>query len=82
MPICEYCKYLCYPECESNYTACSIFGDEIPKQYERKDGEGCICNSRTLKKFERLNAEAWAKDAQAFADWYLSQEAVKECKHE
>lgn len=74
MPKCDCCKYLCYPEYESSYTACSIFGEEIPEQYERKDGEGCICNSRTLEKFKRLNEEAWMKDKEEFVKWFLSKE--------
>lgn len=78
MPKCNSCKYLCYPEYESSYTECQVFGDEIPEKYERKDGEGCRCNKRTLEKLIRQNKEAWEKECEAYVDWFTSKE-VKEC---
>lgn len=71
---CNHCKYLCYPEYESNYTACQVFGEEIPEEYERKDGEGCICNGRQLEKILRQNEEALEKDHEAFVEWFLGKE--------
>ena len=51
MPKCKNCQYLTntggyeYPE----YT-CKIFGDEVPEKYQTKDGEGCKCTQKFLKK--------------------------------
>ena len=70
---CNNCEYLCYPECESNYTACQVFGDSVPDEYERKDGEGCICNRRQLAKIFRQNEEAIAEAHEAFVKWFLGE---------
>lgn len=67
---CSNCEYLYYPEYESNYTSCRVFGDETPDEYARKDGEGCICNGKQLSKMFRENEEAWMREAKAFVDWY------------
>ena len=67
---CSNCEYLYYPEYESNYTSCRVFGDETPEKYERKDGEGCICNRQQLAKKYRENEEAWLKEAASFVEWY------------
>lgn len=47
---CRGCQYLGYAEAESNITTCYVFGDAIPDEYTRQDGEGCICNGRQLNK--------------------------------
>ena len=75
---CSNCKYLYYPECESNYTSCRVFGDGTPDKYSRKDGEGCIFNERQLAKMFRENEEAWMKEAKAFVDWYRAESEDKE----
>ena len=67
---CDNCKYIYYPEYESSYTSCRVFGDEPPEKYMRKDGEGCICNNRQLEKILKLNEDAWNKEAKAFVEWY------------
>lgn len=65
---CAYCKYSkTYPESYWDY--CEVFGDEVPDEYMRKDGEGCICNQKQLAKFCRQNEEAWLKDAKGFVEW-------------
>lgn len=69
---CNNCEYLYYPEYESNYTSCRVFGDEPPDEYLRKDGEGCICNRKQLAKMLHENEEAWMKEAEAFVDWYTA----------
>lgn len=74
---CNHCEYLYYPECESNYTSCYVFGDEVPEKYERKDGEGCTCNKKQLAKMYRENEEAWLKDKEQFVDWWLQHKADK-----
>ncbi len=70
---CEHCPYLYYPEYESNYTSCLVFGDGIPDDYERKDGEGCIFNRKQLAKMCRENEEAFAKECGAFVEWFEKQ---------
>jgi hypothetical protein len=70
---CSNCEYLYYPEYESNYTSCRVFGDEIPDNYSRKDEEGCICNRKQLAKMFRENEKAWMEEAKSFADWYKSE---------
>lgn len=67
---CSNCEYIYYPEYESNYTSCRVFGDETPDEYARKDGEGCICNKKQLSKMLQENEEAWMREAKAFVDWY------------
>ncbi len=74
--LCDTCEYLYHPECESNYTSCSVFGDSVPEQYERKDGMGCICNKRQLAKIQKENEEAWLKEARAFNDWHLRKDGI------
>lgn len=75
---CSRCRYLYYPEYESNYTSCQIFGDDTPDEYMRKDGEGCICNGKQLAKMYRENEKAWLEDKKAFVDWYEKNELNKE----
>jgi hypothetical protein len=70
---CSNCEYLYHPEYESNYTSCRVFGDGIPDEYERIDGEGCICNGKQLAKMFHENEEAWMKEAKAFVDWYQAE---------
>ena len=67
---CNNCEYLYCPEYESNYTSCRVFGDEVPNEYTRKDGEGCICNKKQLSKMFQENEDAWMKEAKTFIDWY------------
>lgn len=55
---CNSCQYLYFPEYESNYASCRIFGDEISDRYLRKDEEGCICNNKQLAKMFHKNEEA------------------------
>jgi len=71
---CEYCQFLCYPEYESNYTVCGVFGEGLPSKYERKDGEGCIFNRMQLEKIHRKNEEARMKEMEAFVKWYEENE--------
>ncbi len=71
---CDNCKYIYYPEYESSHTTCQVFGEEIPEKYERKDGEGCICNGRQLEKMLRQNEEALEKDHETFVEWFLGKE--------
>lgn len=68
--LCSNCEYLYHPEYESSYTSCRVFGDEIPEKYERKDGEGCICNRRQLKKMFEEDERAWMQEATLFIEWY------------
>lgn len=75
---CSHCKYLYYPEYESNYTSCQIFGDDTPDKYTRKDGEGCTCNGKQLAKMYRENEKAWLEDKKAFVDWYEKEREGKE----
>ena len=75
---CINCEYLYYPEYESNYTSCRVFGDETPEEYERKDGEGCICNRKQLAKIIAQNEKAWMQDAKAFVDWFMAESEDKE----
>lgn len=70
---CSICEYRYYPEAESNYTSCWVFGDEVPEKYERKDGEGCKCNRKQLAKYFQENEEAWMKEAEALVNWYQHQ---------
>ena len=70
---CSNCEYLYYPEYESNYTSCRVFGDDVPDEYARKDGDGCICNGKQLAKIFHGNEEAWMKEAKAFVDWYMGE---------
>ncbi len=71
---CDNCEYLYYPEYESNYTACSVFGDDVPDKYARKDGEGCICNRKQLAKMYEENEEIFANNCRAFVEWWLANE--------
>lgn len=71
---CDNCKYLYYPEYESSYTACLVFGDDVPDKYARKDGEGCICNRKQLVKMYEENEEALEKEHGAFVAWFLANE--------
>ena len=71
---CNNCPYLYYPEYESNYTSCYVFGDEPPEKYQRIDGEGCKCNLKQLKKIYEENEKAWLKDIEDFCKWYLENE--------
>ena len=75
---CTNCEYLYYPEYESNYTSCRVFGDETPEKYERKDGEGCICNRKQLAKIFAQNEKAWMEDAKAFVDWFMAKSEVQD----
>lgn len=74
---CSGCPYLYYPEYESNYTSCYVFGDDVPEEHERKDGEGCKCNRNQLKKMFEENERAWLKDKEEFVKWYESQQEVQ-----
>lgn len=55
---CDNCPFIYYPEYESNYTACRVFG---------ADGEGCKCNIVTLKKMLRENEEGILRYADDFS---------------
>jgi hypothetical protein len=67
---CSGCPYRYHPFSEYSYTSCRVFGDDTPEQYARKDGEGCICNRKTLAKLFKENEEAWMKEAASFVEWY------------
>lgn len=71
---CDNCRYLYYPEYESSYTACLVFGDEIPDKYARKDDEGCICTGKQLAKMCEENEEIFANNCRAFVEWALANE--------
>lgn len=74
---CNGCQYLGYAEAESNTTTCYVFGDDIPDEYARQDGEGCICNSRQLNKLYKQNESAWLEDAQGFVEFMKSKGSVE-----
>jgi hypothetical protein len=67
---CNNCEYLYYPEYESNYTSCRVFGDEIPEKYVSEDEDGCICNKKQLAKMFDANEKAWLEQAEDFVAWY------------
>lgn len=71
---CDNCPFIYYPEYESNYTACRVFGDDVPDEYMRADGEGCKCNTVTLKKMLRENEEAWLEDVKKFVEYMRGDE--------
>lgn len=76
---CTNCEYLYYPEYESNYTSCRVFGDDTPEKYERKDGEmGCTCNRKQLATIFAQNEKAWMEDAKAFVDYLVKAESEAE----
>ena len=58
---CEHCPYHKYEVYEDADEYCDIFGDFPEDEKSRKDGEGCIFNMRTLKKYKRLNDQAFEK---------------------
>ena len=73
---CEHCKYICYPEYESNYSECQIFGDDDPpEEYATEDG--CNCSKELLEKLLKQNEEAKMKDMEEFAEWFMQEEAKK-----
>ena len=77
---CSGCEYLYYPEPETNYTSCLIFGDDTPDEDMRADGEGCKYNGRQLAKMFKEHEEAWLNEAKAFCDWYEKEkEREKNC---
>ena len=76
MPKCDTCEYLCYPEYESSYSECRVFGDEPPKKYWAEDG--CKCNKRTLEKILRENEQAREKDMEEYVKWFEQQENNRE----
>lgn len=70
---CEHCEYLCFPEYESNYSECMVFGDaEPPEEYRTEDG--CCCPTEELENIRKANEEAREKDMEAFVDWFLEKE--------
>ena len=72
---CDHCKYLCFPDYESNYSECQIFGEEPPEEYMTEDG--CSCSEEQLKQILQANEEAIEKDHEAFVDWFLNEERGK-----
>lgn len=74
---CSTCQYLkpCY---ESTLFECKIFGEDIPDEYIRKDGEGCICNSKQLAKMYEVDIAAWLEDIEKFVDWLTEKAELKE----
>lgn len=68
---CNNCKYLCYPEYESSYSECQIFGEEPPSQYATEDG--CNCSEEFLEQLLEENARAQELDHEAFVQWYLKE---------
>lgn len=66
---CDQCKYLCFPDYESSYSECQIFGEEPPEEYMTEDG--CSCSEEQLKQILQTNEEAIEKDHEAFVDWFL-----------
>ena len=71
MPKCNNCKYLCYPEYESSYTECQIFGEDPPEEYYEEDG--CNCTLELLDQIALSNAEALEREHEAFVEWYLKE---------
>jgi len=69
MNYCNTCEYLCYPEYESNYSECMIFGEEPPEEYATEDG--CSCTKEKLKEIHDANERARLKDMECFVDWFL-----------
>lgn len=76
MPKCNNCEYLCYPEYESSYTECQVFGEEPPNEYATEDG--CRCSKKLLTKILLENQEALEREHEAYVDWFLSKEGDKE----
>ena len=66
---CDHCKYLYYPDYESSYSVCQIFGEETPEEYATEDG--CSCSEEQLKQILKEHEEAMEKDHEAFVDWFL-----------
>lgn len=56
---------------------CRIFGDDTPEKYERKDGEGCICNRKQLDKIFAQNEKAWMEDTKTFVDCFKAERKNK-----
>ena len=69
---CSDCKYLCYPEYESSYTECQVFGEEPPDQYWVENG--CNCSDEKLEEIMKRNEELLEKDHEAFVEWFLEKE--------
>lgn len=69
---CECCRYLVYPEYESSYTTCQVFGEETPEEYATEDG--CNCSEELLQQILDRNEEALEKEHEAYVEWFLKQE--------
>ena len=67
--LCSNCQYKQYTGAETYDTTCYIFGDDVPDDYARVDGEGCRCNRKTLAKFAKENNEAWLNDVKNFVEF-------------
>lgn len=70
---CSGCKYRQYTQAESDEMTCSVFGDETPEKYERKDGDGCTCNRQQLEKMLRESEKAWIEEAKRFVEFMESE---------
>ena len=73
---CSNCKYLCYPEYESSYSECQIFGEETPERYATEDG--CNCSKELLEQLLLSNQEALEREHEAFVEWFLKEEDKNE----
>lgn len=67
---CSNCQYLCYPEYESNYSECSIFGAEPPEDHMLYGDDGCTYTEKELREICEQNEAAWLKDKEEFVKWF------------
>lgn len=74
---CEHCLYYeVFSTEEGSYPGeCEFFGDEIPKKFQNKEGDGCVVPGKKLRRMDerisrelKKNAEAWAKAIEAEID--------------
>lgn len=75
---CNQCKYLCYPEYESSYSECQIFGEEPPEEYWEEDG--CSYSEELLEQLLEKKERALEKEHEAYVKWFLEQEQEKDGK--
>lgn len=67
--LCSKCNHMHYDYCE-DCMECDLFCNDFPEEYERKDGEGCIFNERTI--ISRLKA----KQEQELETWKAIAESI------
>ena len=75
---CASCEHLIYPEYESDYSVCEIFGEEVPQEYATDDDEGCKCHEKTLKRLLDEKEAAIEREHAAYVDWFLNKEQGNE----